>query len=52
MHTHAIAAIQTLGAVANRMTPHNAIRIVALHFERRLTRPPLAQSRNMMPNKG
>ena len=52
MKVQAIAAAQILGVVTNKMTPHKVISIVALHFERRLTRPPLAQSRSMTPNKG
>ena len=52
MKVQAMAAIHSWGAVKYRTTAQKAIMMVAFHLERRLTRPPLAQSRSMMPNKG
>jgi len=48
----AMMATQSLLLVQKRMTAQTVIRTVAFHLERRPTRPPLAQSRNMRPNKG
>ena len=52
MQSRANARAHAGADVSSKTMAHKAIMPVALHLARRLTQPPWAQSRSMLPNKG